>query len=404
MIDHFKLAIINLKGKKLRSWLTLIGILIGIAAVVALIGLGNGLKMAITSQFGISSTEVLTVQAGGLSNAGPPGTGVTKPLTLENVDEIKKLNTVDFAIPRIIETLKVEHNKKKEILYALNMPDKEERKFAEEVLDLKIESGRALKDGDTYKVFLGNNFAKEDNQFNEKIIVGDKLIINGYSFEVIGIMKKKGSFIFDNALFINDKTLRDITGNKDEVDIIAVKVKNKELVNEGQAEIEKLLRKIRDVKIGKEDFSVKTPQSSLESVTSILTGVQIFIVIIASISIIVGAIGIVNTMFTAVIERKPQIGIMKAIGAKNSDIFMLFFFESGLLGLVGGAIGVLIGTAMSYFGTLGINNFVGSQAAPQINFLLISLALIGSFFIGAIAGILPAMRAAHQHPVDALRG
>lgn len=404
MIEHLKLAIINLKGKKLRSWLTLLGILIGIAAVVSLIGLGNGLKTAITSQFGISSTEVLTVQAGGLSNAGPPGTGVIKPLTKDDVDAIEKLGTVEFAIPRMIKTLRIDYNKVNDFVYAVSMPDGEKRYFAHEVMDLKISQGRLLKDGDSNKVVLGYNFATTENKFNKAIFPGDRINFNGVSFEVVGIMKKKGSFIFDNAVLINEEKLRDITGDKDAVSIIAVKVKTSDLLEEGKIDVEKLLRKTRDVKEGKEDFTVQTPQSILSSINSILTGVQIFIVIIAAISIIVGAIGIVNTMFTAVLERKPQIGIMKAIGARNSDVFLIFFFESGLLGLIGGAIGAAIGTLMSYFGTLAINNFVGAQTSPQINFILIISALIGSFIVGAISGIIPAMRAANEHPVDALRG
>ncbi len=404
ILDYFKLALVNLKGKKLRSWLTLLGIFIGIATVVALIGLGNGLKTAITSQFGISSTEVLTVQAGGLSNVGPPGTGVTKPLTRDDVKDIEKITYVDFAVPRNIAVLKVDYNRNRGIVYAISMPDKDKRKFGEEIMDIKAEYGRLLKDGDTTKVVLGSNFALDENMFNKKISVGDRISMDDYQFEVIGILKKKGSFIFDNAAFINDQELIDVTGNKDTVSMIGVKVKSKEVIDQGKEEVEKLLRKTRNVKEGHEDFSVQTPQAALSSVNSILTGVQIFIVLIASISIIVGAIGIVNTMLTAVMERKPQIGIMKAIGAQNKDIFFIFFFESGILGLIGGAIGVVVGTLIAYIGTIGINSFVGSTADVGINFILITSALLGSFLIGAVAGIIPAMRAAKEHPVDALRG
>lgn len=404
MIEFLKIAIINLKGKKLRSYLTLLGILIGIAAVVALIGLGNGLKTAITSQFGISSTQVLTIQAGGMSNSGPPGSGVVNPLTIDDVKAIEKLSTVDFAVGRIIGTFKVEYNKIIDIVYYVSMPDGEKRKYAEELLDFKVYSGRLLKDGDNNRIVLGYNFATSENRFKKAISTGDRILLNNVQFEVVGILKKKGSFIFDNAIFVNEQPTRDLTGNKEVVSVIGVKVKNKDLLDSGKIEVENLLRKRRDVKVGKEDFNVQTPQSALSSVNSILTGVQIFIVMIASISILVGAIGIVNTMLTAVLERRSQIGIMKAIGAKNSDVFWIFFFESGLLGLVGGAIGVTIGTLLSYFGTIGINGFVGSTVAPNINLILIFSALLGSFIIGAVSGIVPAIRAAKQHPVDALRG
>jgi len=130
----------------------------------------------------------------------------------------------------------------------------------------------------------------------------------------------------------------------------------------------------------------------------------IFIILIASISIVVGAIGIVNTMATSVVERKKEIGIMKSIGARNGHIFMMFFVESGFMGLVGGILGVVVGLAIGYFGTLGINNFVGATTSPSISLGLIFFTLVGSFIIGAVAGIVPAMHAAKQNPVEAIRG
>jgi putative ABC transport system permease protein len=175
-------------------------------------------------------------------------------------------------------------------------------------------------------------------------------------------------------------------------------------MDKAKEDIEKLLRKRRDVKIGEEDFEVQTPDAALADLDSILVGVQIFIVLIASLSILIGAIGIVNTMLTSVMERREQIGVMKSVGAKNSDIFYVFFFESGMMGLIGGVVGTLLGTAVSYFGTVGINAWVNASAAPQINFILVFSALFGSFLIGSVAGIVPAMNAAKMNPVDSLRG
>jgi len=147
-----------------------------------------------------------------------------------------------------------------------------------------------------------------------------------------------------------------------------------------------------------------TPDAILETVNSVLGGVKAFIIIIASISILVGALGIVNTMTTSVLERKKEIGIMKAIGGTNYQIFLQFFFESGMLGLIGGLVGITFGTLISFAGIIGINNFIGSELLPTIDFMLISGALIGSFIVGATAGIIPAMNAAKQNPVEALRG
>jgi len=129
----------------------------------------------------------------------------------------------------------------------------------------------------------------------------------------------------------------------------------------------------------------------------------VFIVLVASISIFVGAIGIANTMTTSVVERKKEIGIMKAIGARNMDIFYQFFIEAGLLGLIGGIIGIILGIGLSYLGTASLNSFLGTETQPNINSYLIVFSLLGSFFVGAVSGIIPALNAARQNPVESLR-
>jgi len=403
LLDYALLAFNSLIHKKVRSWLTLLGIFIGVAAVVSLIGLGDGLRTAITSQFGVSSTEVLAVQAGGLSGAGPPGTGVINPLTEEDNDAIEKLSNVEYAIPRIIQTGKLEFNNRLNFGFAMSIPEGNKRDLVYQVLDLKPAEGRMLKDGDVGKVVLGWNFLSNDAGYGKAIHAGDTVTIQDKKFKVIGITKKKGSFIFDNIVHMNVNELKDLFGIKDRVDAIAVKVKSPDLIPKAKEDIEKLLRKRRNVKVGEEDFEVQTPDQALAQLDSILVGVQIFIIMIASISIVIGAIGIINTMFTSVVERRKQIGIMKSLGAKNIDIFYQFFFEAGMMGFIGGLIGTIIGTGIAFLGTFGINSFVGSSSSPSINFVLIFSALFGSFVIGAVAGIIPALRAAHQNPVDALR-
>jgi putative ABC transport system permease protein len=401
--DYFWLGIKNLRRRGIRSWLTLLGIVIGIAAVVSLISLGDGLKMAVNSQFGISETEVLTIQAGGLSGYGPPGTGVTKPLTEDDAEAIERLSVVEVAIPRNIETLKIEFNDKSKIGYAASIIEGEKRQYIYDIMDLEAESGRLLKDGDSSKVVLGHGFSEDTNGFDKAIEVGNKILVQDKEFQVVGILKKKGSFIMDNALLMDDTPLREISGSGTAVDIIAVKVKSKDLMERARVDVERVLRQRRDVKEGEEDFQVSTPEATLGTVNQILNGIQAFIVLIAFASILVGAIGIINTMTTSVLERRRDIGVMKAIGAKNSDIFLQFFIESGLLGLIGGIIGVLIGLVLGITGTLVINNFLGVTTFPKINFVLVFSALIGGFVIGSMAGIAPAMSAAGQRPVEALR-
>lgn len=401
--DYIRLALRNLKKRGVRSWLTLLGIFIGITAVVSLISLGNGLKVAVNSQFGISNTEVLTIQAGGVNSFGPPGTGVVNPLVVRDLENIEKISSIQRVIRRNIPTIKLEYGENLIVGFAMNIPDGEDRKFAYDALDVDAEYGKLLQDGDKNKVVLGYNFGADKMGLGKAVRVGDTVTINGEDFEVQGITAKKGSLIFDNIVHVNEAPLKNLIGYGDNIDVIVAQAKSKEVIEQAKVEIEKSLRKTRNVKVGEEDFSVSTPEAALDTVNGVLGGVQAFIVIIASLSILVGAIGIVNTMTTSVLERRKEIGIMKAIGAKNSDIFIQFFIESGLLGLVGGMVGVILGVCLGVVGTLGINSFIGAETKPQINLFLVLFSLIGSFIIGAVAGIVPAMSAAKERPVEALR-
>jgi len=402
MVNYYQYSLKNLRRRGIRSWLTLLGILIGITAVVALITLGNGLKTAVNSQFGVSSTQAITIQAGGL-NLGSPGSAVSTPLTKQDAEAIGKLSTIEFATTRNIEQLIIEYNNKIKVNYIIGIEEGTEKE-SYELIGIASENGRLLQSGDSKKIVIGHNFIDgKKNGFEKDIKIGKSLMINNQSFIIIGILEKKGSFIMDNIIIMPEKDLDNLVHFGDNVDIIGVKVKDKDLMDKAKEDIEKLLRKRRNVKVGKEDFQVSTPDAILSQVNSVIGGIQIFIVLIASISILVGAIGIVNTMATSVIERRKEIGIMKAIGARNKHIFLLFLVESGFMGFIGGLLGVIFGLFIGYFGTVGINNFVGITAKPTINYFLIFFVLIGSFLLGALAGILPAMGAAKENPVEVLR-
>jgi len=403
-LDYLILALKNLRHRGIRSWLTLLGIFIGVTAVVALIGLGSGLQAAVGAQFGVSSTQALTVQAGGINSFGPPGSGAANKLTRDDSDAIDRLGTVEFASPRNLRTVKMEYNNIVEFSMAVSVDEGVEPEMYE-TMDLEAADGRMLQSGDLGKIVIGHNLADgEKNGFEKEVVIGKTISIQDERFKVIGVLKKKGSFMLDNIILMYDDDLDGLLDYGDEVDIIGVKVKDPDLMDRAKEEIEKLLRDRRDVDVGEEDFEVSTPDAMLETVNSVLGGVQAFIIIIASISILVGALGIVNTMTTSVLERKKEIGIMKAIGGTNFQVFLQFFFESGMLGFIGGLVGITLGTLISFAGIIGINNFIGSDLFPTINFMLIGGALVGSFIVGAAAGIVPAMNAAKQNPVEALRG
>ena len=277
-------------------------------------------------------------------------------------------------------------NKKAGFVYAASMPDGEDREILE-------------------RMVLGSSFGEEDNQFGKAISSGSKVKIQDKEFKVIGIMEKKGNMQVDGAVLMNEDNLRDLVGSeKGEHDMIIVKFNQNADVDKIKTDIEKVLRKIRDVKEGEENFAVVTPESILESVNSTLLAVQIFVYIIAGISILVGGIGIMNTMYTAVIERTKEIGIMKSIGARNGSIFSLFFIESGLLGTIGGVIGIIIGfliaNGIAFIGRIALGTDIISA---HISLTLIIGALLFSFVLGSFFGTLPAIRASRLNPVDAMR-
>jgi putative ABC transport system permease protein len=404
--DFFSLALKNLKSRGIRSWLTLLGIVIGVTAVVSLISLGNGLQLAVANQFGINANELITVQAGGISGFGPPGSSVVDPITREDANAIERLSSVENTVVRNVRSGQIEFNDNVQFRYLGSMAqNKKDLDLIYTQLDQKSLFGRMLKESDFGKVVLGFNFYdKEDEWGGKQITIGKSILINGEKFEVIGIMEKKGSLIMDNVVLILEDDMDDLFGFGEVADLIIAEPKNKKEIDKTKEDIEKLLRQRRDVKKGEENFEVSTPESALATVNSVLSGVQIFIVIVASISIFIGLIGIINTMTTSVMERKKEIGVTKSVGARNEHIFAQFFIESSLLGLIGGSIGALIGTIIGIASIHGINNFMGTDLSFNIDFLLISSALFGSFLIGGIAGIIPAMQAAKQNPVEALRG
>ncbi len=185
--------------------------------------------------------------------------------------------------------------------------------------------------------------------------------------------------------------------------MIIAKVSSGTDIEEVAKDVKKELRKDRNLEEGKEDFIVKSPTQLLESFNTILIVLQVMLIGIASISLLVGGIGIMNTMYTSVLERTQEIGIMKSIGAKNSDILTIFLFESGILGFLGGLIGVIIGIILSKTVEIIASSLGFALLKPYISIWLVIGALTFSFLIGIFSGVFPAMQASKLNPVEALR-
>ena len=401
--DYFLLALGNLKHRGLRSWLTILGVFIGIAAVVSLISMGQGLEAAITGQFGALSVDTLTIQNKG-TGFGPPGSTVVEKLNNNDLRIIESVSGVGLVVPRLIRVGSLEYNEIAGFGFTSDIPEeKEEREFIYDSFNLKVEEGRLLREGDKGKVMLGNFFLDTDD-FEKDFRVGKTIILNGKDFKIIGILEQSSTFQLNGVVFMITSDFQDIFGIEDESDLIIVRIRDRDKIEEVGEEIEIKLRRDRNEKEGEETFSVETPLQSLEAVNLILNIINLIVVGIAAISLFVGGIGIANTMYTSVVERTREIGIMKSIGAKNREILYIFLIESGLLGLVGGIAGALIGLggALAISGianqALGADLFIISISYP----LLLS-AIFFSFFVGVASGILPAIQASKLNVVDALR-
>jgi putative ABC transport system permease protein len=401
--DYFSLSLQNLRRRKLRAWLTMIGIIIGIAAVVSLISLGNGLKTAVLGQFSSLSVDTLTV-TNAETGFGPPGSTAIKKLTEHDLKLVESVPGIKIVIPRLLRVASIKFNDAVKYNYVVSMPqDKSKLDFIYTTFGVKAESGSLLGANDKGKVLLGSDYIDMDFD-GKKLRVGDKLIIQGKNFEVIGFLKKSGTFQLNIAIMMLDDDIKEVLKIRDEWDFIAVRVQNKDNLEQVASKISDKLRKDRNEKVGEEDFSVQTPAKMLSSVTTILNIVNIIVSGIAAISLIIGGIGIANTMYTSVLERTREIGTMKAVGAKNRDILWIFLIESGMLGLVGGIIGTSLGMGFAFLvGYAGDVAFGQHILEVTISWTLLLGALAFSFVLGIAAGTLPAIQASKLNPTEALR-
>ena len=403
IVDYFKFSYESIRNRKLRSYLTMVGIFIGIAAVIALISLGQGLQVAIEEQFQAAGSDKIFVAPG--SGFGPPALAVSK-LTEKDQEIIERVRGVSGVGGITFFFADVRFNDETEFLPVHGFPlDDPDLEVALEAHGTNVISGREFKRGDGKKVMVGFRLAQRDVNFGKPVKLRDTLEINGEEFKVIGTVDKIGNPPDDSIVYMPIDTARELGGlGEDEFDLMFVKIESGFDIDQIADEIEERMRKDRNLDEGEENFQVQTFESVLDTFGNIFNIVQAVIIGIASISLLVGGIGIMNTMYMSVIERTKEIGVMKAIGAKNSDIAKIFLIESGFYGLVGGAIGVAIGAGMAKLTEFVAGGILGTGLLrAEISPTLVIATLIFSFGVGLISGIAPAYRASRLRPVDALR-
>jgi len=404
--EYFLLAVRNFTRRKLRSWLTVLGIVIGIAAVVALISVTLGLQYSITEQFQKLGTNKLIVMPGGEGGMMTSTLSAAK-LTTKDLEIVEKTKGVDAASAMIYAYASVKFKDETRQVLVIGLPTDETSNIITEMQGFEAEKGRGLKAGDKDKVTIGNLISKDSKSngiFKKGVSLRDTLTINGQDFNVVGIIKSIGNPQDDKQVYIAFDVAKDVMNKSEELDMIYVQTKEGFKPADIAENIKKELRSSRNEKKGEETFSVQTFEQLLASVGTILTIIRVVLLGIAGISLVVGGIGIMNSMYTSVLERTREIGIMKAVGAKNESIMSLFVLESGLYGLIGGAIGAAIGMIFAKTVEIIAKPLLGVSAFHvAFPWWLIASSLGFSLVIGAISGYMPAKRASKLKPVDALR-
>jgi putative ABC transport system permease protein len=369
-------------------------------AIVSLIIISSSLQNAIQGEFAKIGSNRIYVMAKSNSLFS-----LTQGLTENDVEALRNLNELKWVNPYLLERTSVESNNDKKVLsvFATEIEDLGE-KWAD--LDLKLDRGRFFSSQDKYSVIIGSSVAK--TAFERELIINNDLMIKDHKFRVVGILTEVGNPEDDNQIYIPLDTAREVFEKQDAVSIIELVVKEGFDVKETAAKIQKTLvrergEKLSAIKKNKLNFDVITPDHLMGQFNNVLLIVQVILISIATVSLIVGAIGIMNSMYTSVLERTKDIGVMKAIGAKRHEILKLFMVEAAIIGFVGGFIGIILGIIVAK----GFEQIAIQSGFSFFKITLDPLFLIGmlifSVFFGILSGALPASKAAKMNVVEALR-
>ncbi len=410
LFESFIIALRSLQSNKLRSALTMLGIIIGVGAVISLMSLGRGAEATVASTFEQLGTNILYVMPRSPEVSGMAGmmTSSAESLTLDDAEAIERIPGVGFVAPVNENFIEITYGGESINPIMEGATPEYQQAFAYNLLSGQFISERHVTSRDLVTV-LGYQAAKD--LFASRNPVGERVKIKGLRFTVIGVLEAKGGAMMgmsmDNIAVVPITTAQTklftskTASGEDAVQSISVKVASAEAIDQVTDDIDAVLRRRHHITgDDKPDFAVVSQEQVLD-IFSQITGIfTIFLSSIAGISLLVGGIGIMNIMLVSVTERTREIGIRKAVGAKRRDILFQFLIEASMLSLVGGAIGILggwlVGVLISQVEFSGIK--IVSVVSPDIIILAVSVSL----FIGLISGIYPAMRAARLNPIDAL--
>ncbi len=401
ILESLKMATSTLVANKMRSSLTMLGIIIGNASVIAMVGVGQGAKNLASEQFESLGPNVLFIAPGSQENRR---TTFSQPKTLVWDDAI----AIADQVPSVKEVAPQ--------ISANSLITYRNRNSSEQVIgttpeyltvrSFEVDRGRFFGDEDVKRnqrvVVLGSEIAEKF--FPHQNPLGKKIRVKDINLEVIGVLEAKGAFLGSNqdrTVYVPLTTMASqIVGDTSpygtQVSVISIAAKDEDSIRAAKLQIENLLR-LRHKITGQDDFSVNTQKDVLQIVDTITSGLTVLLAATAGISLLVGGIGVMNIMLVAVTERTKEIGLRKAIGAKEGDILWQFLIEATILSAAGGAIGTVVGVT----GIVLVGTF--SPLAPTISPVAIVMAVGVSGIIGLSFGVFPARAAAKLDPIVALR-
>jgi putative ABC transport system permease protein len=402
-------ALENLSANKLRSFLTVLGIVIGVAAVIAMLSIGRGASDSITARIESMGTNLIYVTTGSTSSSGVRTvSGSANTLTVDDANALAELPNV-VAVASSTES-------QVQIVYQGNNTRTRLMGVTPDyitVSSMTLADGEFISDSNqtsrSLVVVLGSQVA-EDLFGSTEGVVGMIVRLNGQSYKVIGVLASKGGTGFmnqDDQVFVPLSTAlyRLVGGTRfrgsSTISQITVKASSSKVVDNVVASVTTTMRELHGTIEGSDDFTVTSQKDTLAAATSVTDTLSLFLGGIAGISLAVGGIGVMNIMLTTVTERTHEIGLRKAIGARRHDILIQFLVESMVLSLIGGLIGVSLGWGIAQ--VMGKVQLSGSTITPSVGLDSVLLATTFSIAVGLFFGIYPATRAARLQPVDALR-
>jgi putative ABC transport system permease protein len=397
--EALAIALRSLRANKLRSGLTMVGIVIGVTAVVVLVGLGNGMKSGFTKAFGELATAIIVTK----SEGAVPGATAAKDLKDADVIALRKLPSIRSATPLLQGST----------VFQRATGIQFRGQISGSTTDFLAVNNRELVLGSMFNdtddrarrkvVLLGPNVVTRLYNGDAGAALGSGIRIAKTTFTVIGVLKSDGHFD-DIALMPLSTARAYLLGGDDTITSIAAKAASVEQVPAAVDDITRLMSDRHHIDaVAKRDFTVTALQEQLDKINQFMAFLSLFIVAVAAISLLVGGIGVANIMLVSVTERTREIGIRKAIGAPRRAIMKQFLLESTLLAGLGGVVGALLGVTITLIAGRTLPEMIPNFGAPTVSVAAIAIAMAVSLGIGLVAGGYPALRASKMRPIEALR-